>query len=146
MLDIVCSMVESSHTAIPLAGGRKAGAGQTKSGLTSGCVPGWKEQVEPFQQDARFWHAAWTSAGKPNQGDLHIAMARSRNQYHYAVRRTTRSGELHQAKNLFEASVTGDMNLIKEMKRVKSGCRAFKELPDNVGGAEGEQEICEKFR
>ena len=148
MLDILCSMVESSHKAIPLSGGRKAcaGAGQSKSGLTSGCVPGWKEQVEPFQQDARFWHAAWTSAGKPNNSDLHIAMAKSRNQYHYAIRRTNRCQELERAKSLFQASLSSDMELIKEMKQVKSGCRVVVELPDNVGGAEGEQQICEKFR
>ena len=42
--------------------------------------------------------------------------------------------------------LAGDMVLIKEMKTAKSGCRASTELPDNVGGAEGEKEICEKFR
>ena len=38
------------------------------------------------------------------------------------------------------------MDLIKEMKKVKAGCKASSELPDNVGGAEGEQEIVEKFK
>ena len=32
------------------------------------------------------------------------------------------------------------------MKNVKSGCKVNTELPDNVGGAEGEEEICGKFR
>ena len=73
-------------------------------------------------------------------------MAHSRNQYHFAIRRTTRCGELQQAKSLFEASLSGDMDLIKEMKKVKSGCQVVKELPDIVGGAEGEQDICEKFK
>ena len=146
MLDILCSVVESSHTVVPLAGGRRAGAGQSRSGVTSGSIPRWREQVEPFQEEARFWHAVWHSAGRPNSGDLHRAMAHSRNQYHFAIRRTTRCGELQQAKSLFEASLSGDMDLIKEMKKVKSGCQVVKELPDNVGGAEGEQEICEKFK
>ena len=57
MLDILCSVIESSHTVIPLAGGRKGGPSTGKSDMTNGCVPDWKEEVEPFQQDARFWHA-----------------------------------------------------------------------------------------
>ena len=133
MLDILCSVVESSHTVVPLAGGRRTGAGQSRSGVTSGSIPGWREQVEPFQEEARFWHGVWHSAGRPNSGDLHRAMAQARNQYHYAIRRTTRCGELQQAKSLFEASLSGDMDLIKEMKKVKSGCQVVKELPDNVG-------------
>ena len=41
MLDILCSVVESSHTVVPLAGGRRAGVEQRRSGVTSGNVPGW---------------------------------------------------------------------------------------------------------
>ena len=37
MLDILCSVVESSHHVVPLAGG---GGGPNKSGITPGCVPG----------------------------------------------------------------------------------------------------------
>ena len=88
----------------------------------------------------------WHSAGRPNGGDLHTAMAGSRNQYHYTVRRASRSVELQKAKSLFQASLAGDMDLIKEMKNAKSGCKVTTELPDNVGGAEGDQEIFEKFR
>ena len=77
-----CSIVESSHSVIPLAGG---GGGPNKSGITPGCVPGWMEEVEPFREDASFWHGVWKCAGKPNRGDLHVAMARSKNQYHYAI-------------------------------------------------------------
>ena len=116
MLDMLCSVIESSHSVIPLAGGQRAGSGTGRSDFTSGCVPGWKEEVEPFQEDARFWHSLWLSAGKPNRGDFYTAMRRSRNQYHYAVRRTRRSRDLQRAKKLFEASLEGDMQLIKEMK------------------------------
>ena len=43
-----------------------------------GSVPGWKEEVHPFREDARFWHSVWVSVGRPNKGDLHSSMARSR--------------------------------------------------------------------
>ena len=134
-LDILCSVVEASHCNLPMAGWRKGGSGP---GNDSGCVAGWKQEVEPFREDANFWHAVWVSVGKPAHGHFHIAMARSRNQYHYAVRRTKRSADLLIAKNLFEASLTGDLNLIEEMKKRKSGGKAAVELPDNVSGAQGE--------
>ena len=140
-LDILCSVVEASHCNLPMAGGRKGGSGP---GNDSGCVAGWKQEVEPFREDANFWHAVWVSVGKPAHGDFHIAMARSRNQYHYAVRRTRRSRDLLRAKKLFEASLIGDIELIKEMKKVKKGCNVNAELPDSVGGVQGEEE--KKFK
>ena len=38
------------------------------------------------------------------------------------------------------------MELIKEMRRVKKGCNVVTELPDIVGGVEGEENIVERFR
>ena len=50
-------------------------------------------------------------------------MAGSRNQYHYEVRRASRSVEVQKAKSLFQASLAADMDLIKEIKNAKSGCK-----------------------
>ena len=70
VLDILCSVIESSHSVVPLAGGRGSGSG-------SDCVPGWIEEVAPFQQNAKFWYSLWLSSGKPNAGEVHLAMAKS---------------------------------------------------------------------
>ena len=120
MVDILCSVVESSHAVIPLAGGSKPGS-QT--------CPGWNEEVDPFRQDAKFWYSVWVSSGKPNRGDLHYAMARSRNLYHYAVRKASWQADLFKAKKLLEASLTGDMELLTEMKKIRSGGGGEAELP-----------------
>ena len=118
MLDILCSAVESSHDILPMTGG---GGVQNKSGITPGSVPGWLEEVKPFREDASFWHSEWRSAGKPNQGELHVAMARSRNLYHYAIRRARRNADRVKAKKLLEAAIAGDIELVSEMKKVRSG-------------------------
>ena len=56
-----------------------------------------------------------------------------------------RAGEIC-ARNLLEASENGNMELLKEMKRIK-GCKKSKlDLPENVEGACGEVNIVEKFR
>ena len=146
VLDILCSVVESSHTVIPRGGKRTPGSSADKAGHVSGCIPGWNEEVQPFQEEARLYHSLWLSAGRPNRGELYTAMRKSRNLYHYAVRRTRKLRDFHRAKRLFEASLVNDMELIKEMRRVKKGCNVVTELPDIVGGVEGEENIVERFR
>ena len=121
-------------------------AHSTDTQVSAGNIPGWTENVQPFRELAIFWHSTWVSAGKPNRGELHGQMASSRNQYHYAVRRTKRQAKQIKAVKLFEASLSGDIDLLKEMKNIKCGKKASAELPDNVAGANGESEIVEKFK
>ena len=95
-------------------------------------------EVEPFREDVLFWHCVWVSARRPNTSDLHQMMAQSRNQYHYAVRRLKLKSNDVRAKKLFETSINGDMNLLKEMKAIKNGKKGGEDLPDSVAGADGE--------
>ena len=80
VLDILTSMIESSHVAIPLT--KKVRSKESKPS-----IPGWKQQVEPFRQDSLFWHSVWLSADKPNTGHIYKLMCWSRNKYHYAIRK-----------------------------------------------------------
>ena len=73
--------------------------------------------MKPQRTDAMFWHGLWKSAGRPNTGELFEKMKYSRNQYHYAVRRTERESEALSAARLKEAAVGGDMDLMKELKK-----------------------------
>ena len=73
-------------------------------------------------------------------------MKQTRYRYHHAVRQVKkRAGEI-QAKHLLEASESGSMELLKEMKRIKGGKKTVLDLPENVAGASGEVNIVEKFR
>ena len=47
---------------------------------------------------------------------------------------------------MFEASLQGDLDLLKEMTKIKSGGAVHEDLLDNVEGASGEDEIVDKFR
>ena len=93
-----------------------------------------------------YWHRVWLSEGRPNHGPLHDTMVQKRLQYHYAVRRLKRKADLIRAGKLFAASMEGDLHLLKEMKSVKGGKSCHSELPDNVAGGNGEEEIVEKFK
>ena len=74
-------------------------------------------------------------------------MAKWKRQYHYAVRRAKGQSNKVRAVKLFEAAMAGDMDLMKEMKKIRNGgCGKKTELPDNVANADGEEEIVDKFR
>ena len=144
LIDIMSAVIECSYENIPLSGRRRP-LGKPDCPIES-CIPGWKEIVEPYKSDARFWHAVWQSSERPNQGVLKDIMSRTRNQYHYAVRRLRKMANAIRARKLFEASETGSCELLKEMKKVKGGPKNDYLLPDTIGEAHGENEIAEAFK
>ena len=111
------SLIEASHLTIPMYGGGKAKTSTSCPVTTS--IPGWEEEVLPFKEDAVFWHSVWTSAGRPTRGVLRDIMARTRNKYHYAVRRCKKMANAIRARRLLEASEAGSIDLFKELKKIK---------------------------
>ena len=63
-----------------------------------------------------------------------------------AIRRIKRNQQRYEAEALLEASLKGDLDLFREMKRVRTGKNTMEELPDEVEFAKGEDEIAEKFK
>ena len=100
-------------------GGRSKAVDPRRTCHVTAAVPGWKEQVKPFQEDSLFWHAIWRSAGRPNFGGLFEIMKKARNAYHYAVRRIKKQADLIRAQKLLEAAETGSADLLREMKKAK---------------------------
>ena len=134
---LLTSIDESAKETIPLKGGnnhRKPG-GQRKA------LAGWKEFVEPFQKNAQFWHAIWLSAGKPINTELHSIMKRTRNCFHYQVRRCRRVENFLVNQKIIENCIQDDKDLFKEIKKHR-GAGNQEELV--IDGAIGEQ-IPEKF-
>ena len=121
VLNILISVIESTHTCIPLTTSRSKPADPRKSCPVTEAIPGWKDEVEPKRQDSLFWHSVWRSAGSPRQGDLFEFMKHSRNIYHYSVRKIKKQSELIRAQKLLEASESGSMDLLAEMKKVRRG-------------------------
>jgi hypothetical protein len=109
-------------------------------------IPGWRDIVEPYKQDAVFWHGVWQSADRPSHGELKNIMTRTRNQYHYAIRRVKKMANTLRARNLLQASETSSCELLKEMKKLKGSNKDTSDLPSTVGGVSGEDNIVEKFK
>ena len=34
-------------------------------------LPGWSSEVQPYRENAYFWHQVWDSAGRPINTQLH---------------------------------------------------------------------------
>ena len=85
-------------------------------------IPGWNACVKPFQNESRFWYSLWESAGKPIHSsvpgvehDLFTFMKASRNQYHYAVRRT--QNNLNSIENDKVVAKMGSPGMFEEIKK-----------------------------
>ena len=144
LLDMMGCVIEASHATLPMSGGGRAKDDCPDS--VQKAVPGWCEFVEPKRQDALHWHAIWVSAGRPNKGALRDVMAHTRNKFHYSVRKVKRQEDTIRAKRLLEASKTGSIDLLAEMKSIKGTKKAANNLPDTVAGKTGEEAIVTEFR
>ena len=64
--------------------------------------PGWSLSVTPFRESALFWSQVWKSAGRPINTELHKIMKRTRNLYHYQVRKCKKSEDLVKRNQLLD--------------------------------------------
>ena len=49
-------------------------------------IPGWREHVKPFKEEAHFWYVEWRAIGKPRSGFLYDNMRFFRNKFKYSKR------------------------------------------------------------
>ena len=143
MLDILCCMVEASYLNIPMFGGKLGG----KIGQHKPPLPGWIEEAEPLRQESFYWHRVWQAEGRPSTGRLHDTMIKRRAQYHHAVRELKKRADLTRANKLFQSALSGDRELLKEMRKIRAGTSdTIDDLPESVVGASGEESIANTFR
>ena len=102
-------------------------------------VPGWNDEVKPFREKAMFWNAIWISAGKPINTTLHHIMKRSRNLYHYQIRKCRRSVHLIQRNKLLDACVNDNGNIFHELRKMR---RVNNSVPQAMDGCKN---VSEKF-
>ena len=143
VLDILCSVVETSYECIPLTA--RQGPGRTPD-TSSQPLPGWNEKIAPLKSDSRFWHSVWISAGRPTAGSLYMVMCHTRSKYHRAVRVAKREAATVSARELSVAAEAGDMNLLKEMKKTLSKKNKGQLVPESLEGKVTNETILDKFK
>ena len=140
VIDILCSVIETSYTSIPLTGIPRSSKGHGQP------LPGWNEFVAPLKTDSLFWHSVWISAGRPSTGSLHQVMSHARNKYHLAVRQAKKVAAESKARELAAAAEAGDIALVKEMKNSLNTKDTLQSVPDCLEGKVTHDDILDKFR
>ena len=88
VLDILESLVKTSHTTLPQMGGRWVGGRNKNQGKP---VPYWMVEVEPFRKASIYWGDIWRKEGRPSTGWLHDTYIKSRAQYHLCSKEVQKS-------------------------------------------------------
>ena len=66
--------------------------------------------------------------------------------FHYAVRRVKKMSKSLRARKLLDASESGSVDLLSEMKKIKGGKKVHADLPECLAGVSGEANIVEAFK
>ena len=82
-------------------------------------VPGWNEEVQPFRDTALFWHSIWVSCGKPLNSEVHNIMKRTRNVYHFQLRKCRRAENKIKRNKLLDACINGGGDIFAELKKLR---------------------------
>ena len=72
-----------------------------------------------FQDDAQFWFSIWTSAGRPLNCHLHNIMKKTRNVFHYMLRKCRKSEEKIRSNKLLDACLKNNKNIFEEVKKLR---------------------------
>ena len=107
-------------------------------------VPGWHEYVKPFRDDALFWLNVWKSAGKPENCVLHNVMKRTRNKYHYAIRKIRKHESAVRKDKFFQDIQCGNVNNIFD--NIKKSRKTKSTNANIVDGVSGPQNISDLFK
>ena len=127
-LNVLEAVEDAALECLPLVG---LGANGKKKNL----IPCWNEVVKPFQEESKFWHSLWLSAGKPREGQLFTLMRYSKHHYKYAIRRLQRGQNKVQKDKFLSAILSGGSNIFEEIKKFRGKSKKCSSIIDgNVGG------------
>ena len=79
-------------------------------------IPRWKEDIAPYKDNALFWNSVWNSAGKPHNTELHNIMKRTRNLYHFHIRKNKRMLDKIKRNKLLNACLNSENRIFSKIK------------------------------
>ena len=82
-------------------------------------TPGWNEDIKKYKTEASFWLNVWVSAGRPVDSVLHSIMKRTRNLYHFMIRKCKRAKDTIVKSKVLDSCLNGNGNLFKEIKKLR---------------------------
>ena len=126
LVDILESIKSAAELCIP-SPGKKKNSGNNKSPIMN-----WKEEIEPFKDTAMFWHSVWMSAGRPINTVLHQLMKKTRNVYHYQIRKSRKMSECIKKNTLLDACINDNGDIFKEIRKLRKTPPMMSSMIDGV--------------
>ena len=106
-------MTNAAEKCLPSSGGSSK---KTKRDT----IPKWKKDIQPYKDTAVFWNAVCQSAGKPLNNELHRIMKRTRNVYHYHIRKNKRMASTLKRNSILDACFgNNNLDLFAEIKKLR---------------------------
>ena len=108
---------------------------------TDECIPSPKraiqtgkrspEEVKPFKGNAYFWHI-WQSAGRPLNTELHRIMKKTRNLYHFQIRKNRKMTDIIKKNTLLDACVNNNGDIFNEIRNLRRSVPTVPSMIDEV--------------
>ena len=124
---------------IKLAAKESLPSTSTRGRKSKPLIMNWKEEINPFRDNALFWNSVWISAGKPKNTVLHNIMKRTRNVYHYQIRKSRKMADILKKNTLLNACITDRGDIFQEIRKIRR-CP-----PTTSGNIDGESSNIESY-
>ena len=112
LVDVLDSIKLSAASCLPSPSKRKSPTKKTT-------IFRWNEDVQPFKGKAMFWHSIWLSAGRPVNTVLHQIMKKTRNIYHYQIRKNRKMAECIKKNAILDACINDKGDIFKEVRKMR---------------------------
>ena len=121
MTDILATIEDGARKNMP---GKKGNHKRTM-------IPDWKDEIEPYRENAHFWNAIWVSAGKPLNCQLHTIMKKTRNRYHLLIRKKQRLLDRIKRDEMIDACLKNNTNIFDMIKKKR---KCGNTVPTSIDG------------
>ena len=111
--ELLSTVQEVAEASLPVPRG-----GQSK-GKHNKSLACWDEVVQ-YKNNSYFWFQVWVSCGRPLNSEVHKVMKRTRNVYHYMIRKCMKAEENMKRSKLLSACLGDGGDLFDEIKKLRS--------------------------
>ena len=80
----------------------------------------WRDEVQPYKDKSMFWHSVWISVGKLINTELHRIMKKTRNAYHFQIRKNKKLTENLKKDAFLNACISNNRDIFKLIGQEKA--------------------------
>ena len=126
LMEMLRTIQSTADTCLP--------SSETKDNRNKQQIACWREEVQPFKDTAMSWHSIWLSAGRPINTELHIIMERTRNIYHFQIRKNKKMADTLKKNALLDACINNNGDIFQEIKKQRRVAPTVSNIIDGVTG------------